>query len=252
MLDPFCGTGTTLVECKKMGLPSVGLEANPVVAFAASVKTSWDIDPKGLREYADRVGQATRETLRGQGIEDEPFWDLSPGGPSEYKTLSEEKHDLLIKNSITGLPLHKVLILIEQMDDYRDSPYHQYGRLALAKALVCSIGNLRFGPEVGVGKIKEDAAVVGPWEKAMRSIVKDLREVRGYDNAPSVVYQADARSIGQHIKEQSIDGVITSPPYNLEKDYDVFRRKLGAYLVRRGFSYEVTNRTVQRVWRELS
>jgi regulatory protein len=39
---------------------------------------------------------------------------------------------------------------------------------------------------------------------------------------------------------------------NLEKDYDVFRRKLGAYLVRRGFSYEVTNRTVQRVWRELS
>ena len=39
---------------------------------------------------------------------------------------------------------------------------------------------------------------------------------------------------------------------NLEKDYDVFRLKLGAYLVRRGFSYEVTNRTVQRVWRELS
>lgn len=39
---------------------------------------------------------------------------------------------------------------------------------------------------------------------------------------------------------------------NLERDYDVFRRKLGAYLVRRGFSYEVTNRTVQRVWRELS
>lgn len=39
---------------------------------------------------------------------------------------------------------------------------------------------------------------------------------------------------------------------NLEKDYELFRRKLGAYLVRRGFSYEVTNRTVQRVWRELS
>jgi len=39
---------------------------------------------------------------------------------------------------------------------------------------------------------------------------------------------------------------------NLEKDYEVFREKLGAYLVRRGFSYEVTNRTVQRVWRELS
>ena len=40
--------------------------------------------------------------------------------------------------------------------------------------------------------------------------------------------------------------------HTMEKDYDVFRRKLGAYLVRRGFSYEVTNRTIQRVWRELS
>ena len=26
VLDPFCGTGTTLVECKKLGIPSVGIE----------------------------------------------------------------------------------------------------------------------------------------------------------------------------------------------------------------------------------
>jgi len=31
-----------------------------------------------------------------------------------------------------------------------------------------------------------------------------------------------------------------------------FRRKLGAFLVRRGFSYEVTRRTTNRLWRELS
>jgi adenine-specific DNA methylase len=30
VLDPFCGTGTTLVECKKLGVPSVGIEANPM------------------------------------------------------------------------------------------------------------------------------------------------------------------------------------------------------------------------------
>ena len=28
VLDPFCGTGTTLVECKKLGVPSVGIESN--------------------------------------------------------------------------------------------------------------------------------------------------------------------------------------------------------------------------------
>lgn len=36
VLDPFCGTGTTLVECKKRGIPSVGIEANPMASFNPS------------------------------------------------------------------------------------------------------------------------------------------------------------------------------------------------------------------------
>ena len=35
-------------------------------------------------------------------------------------------------------------------------------------------------------------------------------------------------------------------------DYDTFRRKLGDYLVRRGFSYEVVRSVVERIWRENS
>jgi hypothetical protein len=37
VLDPFCGTGTTIVECKKLGIPSVGIEANPMAHFASNV-----------------------------------------------------------------------------------------------------------------------------------------------------------------------------------------------------------------------
>ncbi len=33
-------------------------------------------------------------------------------------------------------------------------------------------------------------------------------------------------------------------------DYQDFRRRLGDYLKRRGFSYEVTNHTVERMWQE--
>jgi hypothetical protein len=43
--DPFCGTGTTLVECKKLGIPSAGIEANPVAAFASGVKVDWGSTP---------------------------------------------------------------------------------------------------------------------------------------------------------------------------------------------------------------
>src|SRR5579884_2160818 len=39
VLDPFCGTGTTLVECKKHGIPAVGIEANAMAHFASQTKT---------------------------------------------------------------------------------------------------------------------------------------------------------------------------------------------------------------------
>jgi len=36
VLDPFCGTGTTIVECKKIGIASVGVEAHPMSHFASA------------------------------------------------------------------------------------------------------------------------------------------------------------------------------------------------------------------------
>ena len=39
VLDPFCGTGTTLIEAKLAGMKAIGLEGNPFPHFASSVKT---------------------------------------------------------------------------------------------------------------------------------------------------------------------------------------------------------------------
>lgn len=63
VLDPFCGTGTTLVECKKLGIPSVGIEANPMAHFAAQVKVDWTPDPDGLVEDSRQVASTALATL---------------------------------------------------------------------------------------------------------------------------------------------------------------------------------------------
>ncbi len=39
ILDPFCGSGTTLVASTELGIASVGFDVNPLVTFAAKVKT---------------------------------------------------------------------------------------------------------------------------------------------------------------------------------------------------------------------
>src|SRR5438132_4364073 len=48
VLDPFCGTGTVLVECKKLGISSIGVEANPMAHFASAVKADWSPHADGL------------------------------------------------------------------------------------------------------------------------------------------------------------------------------------------------------------
>ena len=55
VLDPFCGTGTTLVECKKLGIGSVGIESTPMAHFASSVKVDWSFESTELQDYARRL-----------------------------------------------------------------------------------------------------------------------------------------------------------------------------------------------------
>jgi len=64
VLDPFCGTGTTVVECKKQGIPSVGVEVNPVAPFAGAVKTDWTPDADGLLVHANEIAAIARGELR--------------------------------------------------------------------------------------------------------------------------------------------------------------------------------------------
>lgn len=46
VLDPFCGTGTTLVEAKLHNIHGIGIEANKMAHFASVVKCDWSINPE--------------------------------------------------------------------------------------------------------------------------------------------------------------------------------------------------------------
>ena len=219
ILDPFCGTGTTLVEAKKLGLGSVGVEANAMAHFAASVKIDWAVEPGELadfgREVAANVSRAAPESLLAD--------DANHFGVSVYKgklrAFDADQSRLLIKNSISPLPLHKVLTLLDSIERHKAVRLQSHAKLALAKQTVKEISNLRFGPEIGVGKLKADAPVLKPWLHAVDKMVADLRDFHHLSDTPGVVFRADARDMRRRLSPCSIDAVITSPPYPNEKDY---------------------------------
>ncbi len=222
VLDPFCGTGTTLVECKKLGIAGVGIESNPMAHFASSVKVDWSVDAPTLWKYAEEVAASTREAFKCDGNDEWtglPLLAANGNAQPSMRTLDPEQSKLLLKDSISPAPLHKTLVLLDEIDRHGDLNLRQYGRLALAKALAHRIGNLKFGPEVGLGRIKDDAPVVEAWLDGMSAIVHDIGLVRDQALVPAQVHKADSREAGRVLKPNSVDAVITSPPYPNEKDY---------------------------------
>ena len=222
VLDPFCGTGTTLVECKKLGIPSVGIERNPMAGFASRTKLDWSVDPGALVSHAKEIAGLALDRLQREGIDDfgpAPLFRAEGPSIAELRTLPPERLSLLLKNSISPLPLHKTLLLLDALEDHRDDMLDAHERLALASALVSDIGNLHFGPEVGVGRVREDAAVVGPWLDRVRAMADDLASLRKQAGTEAIVHLADARRLEDLLEPSSIDAIITSPPYPNEKDY---------------------------------
>jgi DNA modification methylase len=206
-LDPFCGTATTPVECKKLGIQSYGVESHPMAYLAGQVKTDWALDPDQLTKHAEEIAEDATAELRGS---------ISR---SEYLKLPEESASLLLSKSISPLPLHKTLVLLSKIRERSGSQFHRHELLALAKALVTSVGNLHFGPEVGVGPPKKDAAVIQDWLNNVKIMAADLRVLNNGWQTPSVIVRSDARAVRGILRENSVDAVITSPPYPNEKDY---------------------------------
>jgi len=124
-----------------------------------------------------------------------------------------------LKNSISPLPLHRTLVLLDALNTLDDPRFGAHERLALAKAVVFNISNLHFGPEVGVASPKCDAPVIAAWLKEIEEITNDLIQLRCRNHIPAVVYEADARCPLSVLQPNSVDAVITSPPYPNEKDY---------------------------------
>src|SRR5882724_6767930 len=87
VLDPFCGTGTTLVECKKLGIPGVGIEANPMPCFATRVKVNWAADPDALLKHAKGIAATACKRLALNGLEEYQNLPLFKAGKPKINPL---------------------------------------------------------------------------------------------------------------------------------------------------------------------
>lgn len=183
------------------------------------MKVDWSPSPDGLLSHAKRVAHLAVRRLKSEGIGDGLLSENVDAADLSLRSLPPEQSGLLLKGSISPLPLHNALVLLDCIEALREEAFYHHERLAIAKALVQSIGNLEFGPEVGVGRPKRDAMVIAAWMDCVSAMSGDLRQLGPLNSTRAVVHQADSRRPTDVLEHNSIDAVITSPPYPNEKEY---------------------------------
>lgn len=224
VVDPFMGTGTTLLCCKAQGVPCAGIDANDYFFDVAQTKADWSVDVEQLKKERDKIlALVSKEYLK---INFENTDDLqmslfsSNGHISATDYATKYRPEMLTARYLSDKPFVRAHI-IKKIIDKQIAPGKIKRLFDLAiSSIIVPISNVRYGPGFGVAKAKDDVDVFGVFKEKIDRIISDLHTVTEQQKKSSTdIRLGDARLIADYFQPNSVDLMITSPPYPGDHEY---------------------------------
>lgn len=213
VLDPFCGTGTTLVAARTCGRNSLGVEVNPFLCYASRVKTRAGFDLASLRRETAELVSAAQAALA----------EVDDGNGEGRYVLPEMPR---LETWIARRVALKVMALRACIEETVSPGNMDIPMVALA-SILRSVSNMKLSPHAfGSREVKQDAPVMPAFEAKLRKMLLDIEQCPfPGDLAGAAVIEGDVRALAG-----SLDGclpaslAITSPPYLNNLDYTMQTR----------------------------
>jgi len=202
IVDPFGGCGTTLVESKVMGRPSVGVDINPVAVLITKAKTT-PIDPKKIEKaftiLREKIDNYSKDT--------------------EIKAPEHERIDYWFKPE----EKRKLAFIFTEISKLKDQDIRDFFYCGFSNILKnCSIWLQKSNkPTRDLNKKPSDP--IQTFYKQIKMMMRgnarfyELSKEKNYLGIPSQVYCTDARTIP--VKDNSVSLIVTSPPYVTSYEY---------------------------------
>ena len=202
--DPFLGTGTTSLVGKIEGFNTLGVEAHPFVYWVAKTKMKFDYDLNGLYKDIENAIRLFR---------------------AKELTRYDDSLPALIRKCFSEDNLAKICIIKKTiLESNIDSSHVDIMKLALTATLrvVTTAGS--GWPYIAPSKYAEKAVsrdAFSEFEKQCMLMLSDLSYVHSLGIPDSIhkIVQGDARKLSEYTPPESIDLIVTSPPYLNNYDY---------------------------------
>lgn len=206
VLDPFMGSGTTLVECKLREIPSVGIDANDFMITAAASKLNWSVNTDDMRREQDRLIVFLRQKL------------------SQDVSVDFERPLLLSERYMSDDAFYQASTIAAGIEEYVAPELRGMFDFAL-DAILVSISNVKFSPAMGIVKVKKHRPVLDLYAEKLEKIISDIECLTpAQKNTGSKTYLEDSREMSKVIENGSIDYIITSPPYPGDHEYTKYTK----------------------------
>jgi hypothetical protein len=205
VLDPFCGSGTTLVEAYTAGIPSVGVDLNPLATLLAKVKTTPLLTPLG--QVAKRVSLAARarEATGGYEMPDIPRVDHW-----------FQKH---VQQTLAAL--------IAEINCLSNGDARDAMRIALSSIIVRFSNQDSDTRYAAIEKTITQEQVFGGFERAATSLEASLAALSGdlfCRRAAVRILTKDLMAVEPEEIGKGIGLVVTSPPYPNAYEYWLYHK----------------------------
>jgi DNA modification methylase len=202
IVDPFGGCGTTVVESKLMGRPSIAVDINPVAVLITKAKIT-PIDPiKIEKEFAilqKKLGTYNENT--------------------KVKSPDHERINYWFK----PIEKRKLAFILAEITKIKDQDVQDFFFCGFSNILKnCSIWLQKSNkPTRDFEKEPSDPIKIFPRQIKMmlrgNAQLFELLSEKGYLKIPSKVVCTDARKIP--VKNGSVNLIVTSPPYVTSYEY---------------------------------
>ena len=202
VLDPFCGSGTTLVECQRRGLRAVGVDLNPIACLISKVKTSSLKAGFAATANAVVADAASRGKSSKAHVPDLPRLD-------HWFTPEVQLALTGLTGAIAGAP----------------SSQRNALRLALSSIVVRVSNQDSDTRYAAVRKNVSMADVFALFRRAAERI-EDALAAREHPLVPTTVLEADVLSLApsELVRNGPVGLVITSPPYPNAYEYWLYHK----------------------------